>query len=121
MENKTSFLRTLGNVFRTLFWLLLIVLLLFQWLGSSSFENKRVAFIETMQKEHEARAITLIHRQETVSLFGIPVSTYIDIDDAEAVLRAIRLTPPEKTIDLILHKPSGLRISWKARSSYFWL
>jgi ClpP class serine protease len=119
MENRTSFLRTLGNVLRTLFWLLLIVLLLFQWLGSSSFENKRVAFIETMQKERQTGVVTLIHRQETVSLFGIPVGNYIDIDDAEAVLRAIRLTPPEKTIVLILHKPGGLRISWKAWSSYF--
>ena len=74
MGNKTSFLRTLGNVFRTLFWLLLIVLLLFQWLGSSSFENKRVAFIETMQKERQTKVVTLIHHQKTVSLFGIPVS-----------------------------------------------
>jgi len=29
--------------------------------------------------------ITLIHRQETVSLFGISVSKYINIDDAEAI------------------------------------
>jgi ClpP class serine protease len=50
----------------------------------------------------------MIHRQETVSLFGVPVSRYIDIDDSEAVLRAIRLTPPDQPIDLILHTPGGL-------------
>jgi ClpP class serine protease len=50
----------------------------------------------------------LIHREETVSLFGIPVNRFIDIDDAEAVLRAIRLTPAEKPMDLILHSPGGL-------------
>ena len=50
----------------------------------------------------------MIHRQETVSLFGVPVSHYIDIDDSEAVLRAIRLTPPDQPIDLILHTPGGL-------------
>ena len=32
----------------------------------------------------------------------------IDIDDAEQVLRAIRLTPDEMPIDLILHTPGGL-------------
>lgn len=52
--------------------------------------------------------ITLIHRQETVSLLGIPISKYIDIDDAEVALRAIRLTPADKGIDLILHTPGGL-------------
>ncbi len=50
----------------------------------------------------------MIHRQETVSLFGIPVSTSIDIEDSEAVLRAIRLTPADQPIDLILHTPGGL-------------
>jgi ClpP class serine protease len=108
MEAKVSVFSTVANIVRTLFWLLLIVLLLFQFLHSPSLENKRVEAIEAIQKERGSRVITLIHREETVSLFGIPVDKYIDIDDAEAVLRAIRLTPPEKPIDLILHTPGGL-------------
>jgi len=36
------------------------------------------------------------------------VSTFIDIEDSEAVLRAIRLTPPDQPIDFILHTPGGL-------------
>lgn len=47
-------------------------------------------------------------RHFAVSLFGIPVSKYIDIDDAEAILRAIRLTPDDRPIDLIIHTPGGL-------------
>ena len=43
-----------------------------------------------------------------MSLLGVPFSKYIDIDDAEAILRAIRLTPEEKPIDLIVHTPGGL-------------
>jgi ClpP class serine protease len=43
-----------------------------------------------------------------VGLLGIPVSSYISIEDSEAVLRAIRLTPPEQPIDVILHTPGGL-------------
>ncbi|MGB9833325.1 MAG: SDH family Clp fold serine proteinase, partial [Caldisericum exile] len=49
-----------------------------------------------------------IHRQETMSLLGIPISRYISIEDSEAILRAIRLTPPEMPIDIILHTPGGL-------------
>jgi ClpP class serine protease len=56
----------------------------------------------------DATVITLIHRQQTISLLGIPLARYIDIDDAESVLRAIRETPPGKTIEIILHTPGGL-------------
>ena len=50
----------------------------------------------------------MIHRQETVGLLGVPLYRFIDIDDSEAVLRAIRLTPDETPIDLLLHTPGGL-------------
>ncbi len=50
----------------------------------------------------------MIHRQETVSLLGVPVSKFIDIEDSEAVLRAIRPAPPDQPIDFILHTPGGL-------------
>jgi ClpP class serine protease len=33
---------------------------------------------------------------------------YIDIDDAESVLQAIRETPAERGIEIILHTPGGL-------------
>jgi hypothetical protein len=33
-----------------------------------------------------------------VSLFGVPVSTSIDIEDSEAVQRAIRATPPKQPL-----------------------
>jgi ClpP class serine protease len=52
--------------------------------------------------------IALIHRQESRSILGVPVSSYINIEDSEAVLRAIRLTPDDQPIDLILHTPGGL-------------
>jgi len=108
METKGSIFSTLANLARTLFWLLLIILILSQLFRSPSLEGKRLAAIEAIQKERGSRVITLIHREETVSLFGVPVSKYIDIDDAEAILRAIRLTPADKAIDLIVHTPGGL-------------
>lgn len=36
------------------------------------------------------------------------MSRFISIEDSEQVLRAIRLTPPDVPIDLILHTPGGL-------------
>jgi ClpP class serine protease len=58
--------------------------------------------------KRDATVITLIHRQETLSLLGIPLARYIDIDDSQSVLRAIRETPPKKAIEIILHTPGGL-------------
>ena len=52
--------------------------------------------------------IAIIHRQETVGVFGVPFYRFIDIDDSEAVLRAIRQTPADTAIDLLLHTPGGL-------------
>jgi ClpP class serine protease len=59
-------------------------------------------------KKRDATVITLIHRQETMSFLGIPLMRYIDIDDSQGVLRAIRGTKPSRTIEIILHTPGGL-------------
>jgi ClpP class serine protease len=108
METKSTLFSAVANGVRALFWLSLIFLLFFQFFRLPSLEGKRLVAIEAIQKERGTRVITLIHRQETVSLFGIPINRFIDIDDAEAILRAIRLTPAEKPIDLIIHTPGGL-------------
>lgn len=105
---KHSLLYRLAQGARLLFWLLLIFLLIMQWRGSASMNRYRLATIDALQIERGSRVITMIHHEDTVSLFGIPVSKYIDIDDAEATLRAIRLTPPDTPIDLVLHTPGGL-------------
>jgi ClpP class serine protease len=61
-----------------------------------------------LEKKRQSRVITMIHRQETMNLLGFPVARYIDIEDSEHVLRAIRMTPTEMPIDLVLHTPGGL-------------
>jgi ClpP class serine protease len=71
-------------------------------------EVKRVSAIQTFERARGSRVILLIHRQESISLLGIPISRFISIEDSEQVLRAIRLTPPDVPIDLILHTPGGL-------------
>jgi ClpP class serine protease len=61
-----------------------------------------------LSKQRNATVITLIHRQETMSLLGFPLVRYIDIDDAEGVLRAIRETPSGRPIEIVLHTPGGM-------------
>ena len=108
MEMKTSFFSRIGSLARNLFWLFLIVMFVAQWSGVFNLERKRKSIIDAIQEGRGSRVITMIHRQESVSFLGIPVSKYIDIDDAEAALRAIRMTPADRPIDIILHTPGGL-------------
>ncbi|WP_317619389.1 SDH family Clp fold serine proteinase [Laspinema olomoucense] len=71
-------------------------------------ETRRYQAISEFERQRNSRVILLIHRQESISLLGIPLSRYISIEDSEQILRAIRLTPPNVPIDLILHTPGGL-------------
>ncbi len=41
-------------------------------------------------------------------LLGFPIVRYLDINDAEEILRAIRLTDPDVPIDIVPHTPGGL-------------
>ena len=67
--------------------------------------------IRSLERQLKARVITLIHRQERSSFFGFGSARYIDIDDAQAVIHAIRATPPDQPIGLVLHTPGGLVIA----------
>ena len=67
--------------------------------------------LRKISRERGSQVITLIHRQEVISFLGIPISRYIDIDDSEEVLRAIRKTPHDTPIDLIMHTPGGIALA----------
>src|ERR671928_806404 len=72
---------------------------------------QRQRALRAIARERDATVITLIHRQETMSLLGFPLVRFIDIDDAESVLRAIRETPSGRPIEIILHTPGGMVIA----------
>jgi ClpP class serine protease len=69
---------------------------------------RRVRALAALERSRGTRVIAMIHRQETVGFLGVPLFRFIDIEDSEAVLRAIRMTPADRPIDLILHTPGGL-------------
>lgn len=91
-----------------LFWLFFIIVTLQPLVRQRMLEAARVRLIHEIERKRKSRVIALIHRQETMSILGFPIFRYIDIDDSENVLRAIKLTDPELPIDLILHTPGGL-------------
>lgn len=91
-----------------LFWIFLALSSLTPVLKKQYLEAARRRIMRQFEIKRNSRLITMIHRQEAISLLGIPVSRYIDIEDSEQVLRAIRLTPDDMPIDIILHTPGGL-------------
>lgn len=100
---------TLANIARFSFWLLLTGIVLVVLLGRSvDMQAGRDQLLQQFQTERKSRVIAMIHRQESTSVLGVPVNNHIDIEDSEAVLRAIRLTPADQPIDFILHTPGGL-------------
>ncbi len=91
-----------------LFWIFLLFLAFIPYLKQKMMEGARIRLMREMEKRRGSRVIILIHRQESMSFLGIPLVKFIDIDDSEQVLRAIRMTPQEMPIDMILHTPGGL-------------
>ena len=71
-------------------------------------KTMRASKLAIIQRKRKSRVIVVIHRQEAMRFFGFPIARYIDMDDAEKVLYAIRTTPADQPIDLILHTPGGL-------------
>jgi len=94
------------------FWLIFLMFtLIYPKLRQGALDRARQRELTTLGRNRGSNVITLIHRQETLSLFGLPIARYIDIDDSEEVLRAIRLTPDDTPIDLIIHTPGGIALA----------
>lgn len=68
--------------------------------------RRRLAWIRSMERKWGTKVMAMIHRKEAISVFGVPVYQYIDIEDAEEILRGIR-EAGDRPIDLILHTPGG--------------
>lgn len=98
----------LGQLIGLLFWLFLILLFVEPTLRFRALQLARLRLLREMELKYSWRVITLIHREEQVRFFGIPIYRYIDIEDSEAIIRAIRSTPPDVPIALIVHTPGGL-------------
>lgn len=88
--------------------LIIIFTMILPAISQAALQSRRKELFARLERKRNSRVIALIHRQETMSILGIPVAHYISIEDSERILRAIHLTPPDMPLDLVLHTPGGL-------------
>jgi ClpP class serine protease len=91
-----------------LFWVFFLAQFFVPLYQKEALAARRRYAIRSLERKRRTRVITMIHRQETMSFLGFPIARYIDIEDSEKILRAIRLTPGDTPIDLVVHTPGGL-------------
>jgi ClpP class serine protease len=89
-------------------WLFFMISALQPVLRQKMLEAARMRVLHRFESSRKSRVIALVHRQETMSFLGFPLMRYIDVNDSEEVLRAIKLTDADCPIDLIVHTPGGL-------------
>lgn len=94
--------------FSSLIWIFVILMALQPILMGRWYALRRLQAIKAIEKDHRARVITMIHRQEKRSLMGFSVARHIDLEDAQTIIAAIKETPDDQPIDLVLHTPGGL-------------
>jgi ClpP class serine protease len=89
-------------------WLFFMLIALQPVIKQRLLESSRQRLLTQIEQRRGSRVILLAHRQETMSFLGFPIMRYIDIDDAENIMRACEMTDPEVPIDIVLHTPGGL-------------
>nr|WP_206707554.1 ATP-dependent Clp protease proteolytic subunit [Koleobacter methoxysyntrophicus] len=108
------------NMFFNLFFLFFILSSLIPMIKQRNLEMNRIRLMQQFERKRGSRFISLIHRQEALSFLGFPISKYITIEDSEQILRAIRLTPPDMPIDILLHTPGGLVLASEQIAHALW-
>ena len=76
--------------FTQILWFVFLAFTVWPMIKQQNLARSRLRVHQSIEKKRGSRLITMIHRQEGVSLLGIQISRYIDIEDSEQVLRAIR-------------------------------
>ncbi len=94
--------------FINIIWIFVLIISLTPMVKQKVMDSSRLRLMRKLEEKRGSRVIALIHRQESMSILGFPIARYIDIQDSEQVLRAIKLTNPKIPIDIILHTPGGL-------------
>jgi ClpP class serine protease len=89
-------------------WLFFMISALQPLFRQKMLEASRLRLLHRFERKRQSRVIALVHRQETMSFLGFPVMRYIDVNDSEEVLRAIKMTDSDYPIELIVHTPGGL-------------
>src|SRR3974377_694484 len=92
----------------SLFWIFIAIMVLQPLFTGRWYAVRRAQAIRAIERSHGSRVITMIHRQEKRSIFGFAVSRHIDLEGAQTIIAAIKETPADMPIDLVIHTPGGL-------------
>jgi len=92
----------------TLLVLAFLAMMLQPLMTGRMFALRRARAIRSIETRRRSRVITMIHRQEKRSLFGFNMSSMIGLEDAQSIISAIKATPRDMPINLVLHTPGGL-------------
>lgn len=94
--------------FINIIWIIFIISSLTPVVRQRMLDAARLRLMRKIEEKRGSRVIALIHRQESMSFLGFPIARFIDIQDSEELLRAIKMTDDSIPIDIILHTPGGL-------------
>ena len=73
---------------------------------------QRREIVSALEAERDSHVITLIHRREPWEEDPEQQeNTHLTVEDSEFVLMQIRATPPDRSMDLIIHTPGGLALA----------
>lgn len=89
-------------------WIVILIFALQPIIAERLRAMQRANAIRAIERSEGSRVITMIHRQERRSLLGFPVSRFINLEDAQTIIAAIKETPKDRPIDFIVHTPGGL-------------
>lgn len=92
-------------------WAFVIFVLLQPLLRQFILERLRQRKISQIERARGSRVILLVHREERLTLLGLPIIRYLDMNDSEEVMRAVQLTDPNMPLDMVLHTPGGLYLA----------
>ena len=71
-----------------IFWMFMMLSMLQPWLRQRMLESARVRLMRRIEQQRGSRVVLLIHRQETMGFLGFPIFRFINVNDAEEVIRA---------------------------------
>lgn len=91
-----------------LVWIILLLWFLILQIRPRLVRQQRDYLIRQLEKKRGTKVISLVYPSQNPSLFNFIYSRYIDLSDAQKIIKTIRHIPPDKPIDLILHTTGGL-------------
>jgi Serine dehydrogenase proteinase len=71
MTTRPTLFARLAGFLRFVFWGLLVLIVVSQFLGAGGLDARRAEALAKFQDERKSRVIALIHRQDRVSFLGI--------------------------------------------------